>query len=159
MIILIACLIIFFCLAFVARRRFGVLGAALVMGYCLHQMWSSELSLWAQSIVLPSSFVITASTLIELAVILVPSLILFFGGSVYKNKYSRIFGAIGYAAIATVLCIEPLSKSIDLNNIDLFVNNILYYKQYIITFAILAAIVDMLYMYVGSTVKAKMSKH
>ena len=146
MIILIACLVIFFCLAFVAQRRFGVLGAALIMGYCLHQMWSSELSLWAQSIVLPSSFVITASTLIELAVILVPSLILF-------------FGAIGYAAIATVLCIEPLSKSIDLNNINLFVNNILYYKQYIITFAILAAIIDMLYMYVGSTVKAKMSKH
>mgnify|MGYP002888573559 CR=1 FL=1 len=90
MIILIACLVIFFCLAFVAQRRFGVLGAALIMGYCLHQMWSSELSLWAQSIVLPSSFVITASTLIELAVILVPSLILFFGGSVYKNKYSRL---------------------------------------------------------------------
>lgn len=158
MIVIAVLMIVFFSLAFITKRRFGVLAPALIMGYFLQQLWQSDLPAWARMIGLPTDFLIAPVTMLGLVLILLPAVILLFGGPVYKSKRGQICGSIGCAVLAAVLCANPLVNSMVLGGGEV-VANFIDNGKYIITAAAGFAIVDMFYVHVGVPGKSKTAKH
>jgi hypothetical protein len=142
---------ILFSLAYATKRRFGVLGLALAAGYVLQRLWEPNLPEWANLLGLPNEFIISPVTMLGLLVVLLPSLALLFGGPVYKNKRGRLVGSVGYALLALVFCIGPLSNSLAvIGEGKVVFDFVLTYRDIIMTGALLLAVVDMLQVHVGS---------
>lgn len=152
--------VVLFAAAYVTKRRFGVLGAALALGYVLQQLWSQDIAGWARMLQVPNVWVVTPVTLLGVLIILLPSLILLAGGPVYKTKYGRIIGAVGYALLAVVFCLPILSSSLILaGESGAFFTAIQSYRAHILTVAVVCAVVDLLQIHVKAPGKARTAKH
>lgn len=149
LVILLATTILLFALSYVSKRRFGVLGLALAAGYVLQRLWEDHLPAWAQLLGLPNEFIISPVTMLGLLIILLPSLALLLGGPTYKSRRGRLLGSLGYALLALVFCVGPLSHSLAL--IDegrVIFEYVLEYQTYSMTAALIIAVVDMLQIHV-----------
>lgn len=140
-----------FVLAYATKRRFGVMGLALAAGYVLQRLWESKLPEFAKFIGLPNEFIVSPVTILGLLIVLLPSLILLFGGPVYKTIHGRLIGSLGYALLALVFCIGPLSNSFTLmSESKQIFDFVMLYRDYIMTGALVLAVVDMLQVHVRS---------
>lgn len=149
-----------FLLAFLTKRRFGVLGAAVILGYVMQQLWEKELPAWADLLALPDNWIIAPVTILGIVVIMMPSIALLFGGPVYRSKHGRVIGAIGYATLATVCCVSPLVNSLALTGEDAkIIAMVAQYMPFIITAAALLVVVDMFHIHVGIPGKGRPPKH
>ena len=96
-----------FALAYITKRRFGVLGLALCAGSLLSASWTSTLTPWVESqgIVFVSP---PLSAVVSTLLILGPALLLLFGGPTYAGQLQRIAGAIAFAVLSFVFLLQPI---------------------------------------------------
>lgn len=144
--------------AYIAGRRFGVLGLALAAGYVLSRLWEREIVVWAQYLPLESG-VIEPVTIVTLAVILLPSIVLLFGGPRYRTKRGRVVGALLFGCLAAVFSLSAFEHSVLLTESGRDVTDIvLQYQQLILTVALGVSVIDVLYARTGKGDKAS-KKH
>lgn len=101
--IYLACvLVVLFLLAFVMKRRFGVLALVVAVSYMVYQLWAVELDGLMAEMAIPRVD-LPASVVAGLVVICLPSvLVLFLGGPVYRTKRGRLVGSLLYALVVAV---------------------------------------------------------
>lgn len=135
-------LIVLFLLAFVMKRRFGVLGLALAAGSLLSTYWSDAVQafLEEQGITLVQP---PLAGVVAVSLALLPALLLLFGGPVYSSKFQRILGGLLFATMAflvvlpsltTVFVIDPAVRPV--------IDSIAEYKNSILAALIVYATID-----------------
>lgn len=131
-----------FALAFLSRRRFGVLGLALAAGALLASQMTKDLSklIAAHQIpVEPLSAISAASIFLTL----LPALILLLGGPSYKKRNHAIAGAIAFTVMAMLLILGPLTSSLPPDELmEPFVQWVASYSSLLLAIAIGAAVTD-----------------
>jgi len=142
--VFVAVLVILFVLAFLTKRRFGVLGLALAAGAMLSSLWAETLTPFiAQVGVMVDRPPLI--TLVSVALVLLPAVLLLFSGPSYRDMPMRFAGALCFAALALALLVEPLGSALVLTGdskvvYDFFVEN----RVYIVTVGLILALVDLL---------------
>lgn len=110
-----------FALAYTTRRRFGVLGLALLAGSYLAATWTDTVTPAVEQ----AGVVIAApplTTIVAFGLTLLPALVLFINSPVYSSKRSKLIGSLVFSLFAVVLLIQPLGNAlvIDETSQDLF---------------------------------------
>jgi hypothetical protein len=142
--IFIVIIVLLFVLAFITKRRFGVLGLALAAGAMLSELWVGNLT----PIIANAGLVLVQPPLesvVSAGLILLPAILLLFSGPVYKGKPQRIAGAAAFAVLATALLLPPLGSALVIDDTarpvyEFFVQ----YRPVIITVALVYALGDLL---------------
>lgn len=150
----------FFTLAYVTKRRFGVLGLGLAAGMLLAQHASKTL---AEFFVLNSVPVAPFTPLVLATVVLtlLPALLLLIGGPVYSKKLPTIIGAVGFGLLATLLVLGPLTMALPTEDATIrqLLAVIADYESGIITAAIAVAVVDTILQHSKKAAPEKAGKH
>jgi hypothetical protein len=156
-IVFVIVLLILFGLAFFTKRRFGVLGLALAAGSMLSELWATQLTPVVRSagLVVQNPPLIT---LVSVALVLLPALVLLFSGPSYHDTPKRVIGAFLFAALAFALLIEPLGSALVLQDqgrtiYEFFDSN----RVYIVTAGLIIALLDLLSVHTGRA--SKHDKH
>lgn len=134
-----------FLFAFVTKRRFGVLGLALSAGALLSLHWTASLTpfLEAQGITLTRP---ALGEIVQIALILVPPIILLFSGPTYSKMAPRVFGALAFASLALIYTSDILANMLVLDQSSGSVYAFLHEnKSTLIVAGILASVVDVLF--------------
>ena len=137
-------LALLFGLAFVTKRRFGVLGLALAAGAMLSSLWAQTLT----PVIAHAGFTVERPpllTVVSVGLVLLPAVLLLFSGPSYRELPMRVIGAFAFAALAVALLIEPLGSALVLQDegkvvYDFFANN----RVYIVTGGLILALFDIL---------------
>ncbi|HCR55691.1 TPA: hypothetical protein DIV49_01845 [Candidatus Saccharibacteria bacterium] len=138
-----------FGLAYLTKRRFGVLGLALAAGAMLSDLWAQALT----PVIEQTGVMVERpplATLVAIALVLLPAVILLSSGPSYRDMTMRIAGAACFAALAIALLVEPLGSALVLTGeskvvYDFFVQN----RVYIVTAGLVIALVDVLATHTG----------
>lgn len=149
-------------LAYISKRRFGVLGLALAAGYVLSAMWTNLLTHQFTKIGIDLG-VLSPATLVTLLITILPSVLLLFGGPVYRTKKSRLIGSLLYAALAVMCCLGAIGHSLVLMQQEKQLFELLMqYKDIILTVGFALALFDALFTHTilkGGTSRSKKDKH
>ncbi|MDB5186644.1 MAG: conserved rane protein of unknown function [Candidatus Saccharibacteria bacterium] len=134
-----------FIIAFITKRRYGVLGLALAAGAMLSTLWVGDLTpIIAQAglvLIKPPLESVVASTLT-----LLPALLLLTSGPAYHTTFQRVSGALLFAVLATVLLLEPLGSALVIEGTGKDIYNFLVTNRVmIITTCLILAISDILF--------------
>lgn len=137
-------LLALFTLAFFTKRRFGVLGLALAAGATLSGLWAETLTPVIQEAGVRVD-VPPLATLVAVALVLLPSIVLLFSGPSYSSLLMRVVGAFFYAALAAAFLVEPMGSALVLegNTIDVY-QTLLDNRVYIVTAGLIFALFDIL---------------
>lgn len=143
-IVFLAVLIALFIIAYLTRRRFGVLGLALAAGAMLSSLWAESLT----PIISRAGISVDHPpliTVVSVALVLLPAIVLLFSGPSYKKPAHRLIAALLFALLALAFLVEPLGSAFvlsgDSKNIyDFFITN----RVYIVTAGLIIAIFDLL---------------
>ncbi len=143
-IIFIVIALVLFGLAYITKRRFGVLGLALAAGSMISGLWATQLT----PLVRDAGLVIQSPpliTVISVVLVLLPAVLLLFSGPNYHGVSKRIIGAALFAVLAVALLIEPLGSAMILEGdgrtvYEFLANN----RIYIITGGLILALLDVL---------------
>lgn len=143
-IVFIIVIALLFIVAFLTKRRFGVLGLALAAGSMLSGLWAETLTpLIAETGVQVDTPPLI--TLVSVLLVLLPAVILLFGGPTYKEITQRLIGAGLFAALAFALLIEPLGSALVLQGFGRDLYEFFYqYRVYIVTIGLVIALLDIL---------------
>lgn len=135
--------VVLFVAAFLAKRRFGLLGLALAAGSLLSTIWNVDAGLVVASIgFFPSGPLTTAITLG--LIVLLPAIVLLFHGYTYKKLPGRIFGALLFTLLASAFLIEPLGFGLSLEGAGATVYAwLIEYKNVIISIGMVIAVIDL----------------
>ena len=135
---------VLFALAFITKRRFGVLGLALAAGAMLSSLWAQTLT----PIIEQAGVSVSAPpliTLVSVSLVLLPALLLLFSGPSYSKTVPRIVGATAFALLASALLVEPLGSALVLQGDSRQVYELLVqYRVYIVTAGLVLALFDIL---------------
>lgn len=144
LVIILSAAMVLFLLAFVTKRRFGVLGLGLAAGVVLSQLWSVTLTSVLQSQQVPIG-PLSYSTLGQVAIILIPSLLLLIGGPKYHNSKGALVGSLLYAAFAALFIIAPITRDFavagDTSPVFEFIAQ---WQNVLIALGVVLAIIDMI---------------
>lgn len=133
-----------FVIAFITKRRFGVLGLALAAGTVISSYWANDVTTIVRQA--GGDFVLLPlSMLVSIALILLPAVVLLPRGPAYKQQTGRIIGSLAFAALALAFMVEPLGSTLLLTGwerevYEFFVEN----RVYIITAGISFAVFDLI---------------
>jgi hypothetical protein len=146
--VLIGIVIALFLLAFVTRRRFGILGLGLSAGALLASSFSRQLAAFFETNSIGIEGV-SADILARCVLILLPSLLLLLGGPKYTKTIPRIAGSAGYAVMGTLLLFAPLSALIEINGSATrsALQFVAEYQSGLIALGVAAAVVDTIMMH------------
>jgi hypothetical protein len=133
-----------FALAFFTKRRFGVLGLALVAGAMVSSLWVADLT----PVVAQAGFVLIKPPLesvVAASLTLLPALLLLMSGPSYRASWQRVMGALLFAVLAAVLLLEPLGSALIIEGpgeqlYRFFTHN----SVIVITVCVVLALVDLL---------------
>ncbi len=157
--IVLTLLVPLFLLAFITKRRFGVLGLALAAGAMLSNLWTGALT----PIVSQAGFTSDnppLKTIIAVVLVLLPAALLLFSGPSYRSTHLRWFGALAFGLLATVFLIEPVGSAFILTDQNRMVYKWLVENRvYIVTAGLIVAIIDMLSLHTGIGDHPKRKKH
>lgn len=135
---------ILFVVAYVAKRRFGLLGLALAAGALLSTLWVGNLT----PIIASAGVVITEPPLesvVSAALVLLPAILLLFSGPTYKAKIHRIIGATAFTLLATALLLPVFGSALVIDDTARPVYEFfMQYRSVIITIALLYALSDLM---------------
>jgi hypothetical protein len=137
-------LIVLFALAYVTKRRFGVMGLALCAGAVLSAGWATTLTPWvaAQGITFVSP---PLSAVVAALLTLLPAGLLLFSGPTYNGKLLRIAGSAAFALLAAVFLLGPLGEALVWDSASAQVYQFLTNSgNVIVVVGIIAAIADIL---------------
>ena len=136
--------VVLFGLAFMTRRRFGVLGLALTTKSLLSSMWATQLITMIESMNANLSGIAVAGY-VAAALVLLPAVLLLFSGPAYKGTHGRLTGAVLFAIFALILVSAPLGSALVLDDMGRTVYDMLQqYQAYIITAGVALAVLDLL---------------
>lgn len=145
---------ILFGLAYLTKRRFGVLGLALAAGSMLSELWAAQLT----PLVRDAGLVVQNPpliTVVSVVLVLLPAVVLLFSGPSYHETGKRVIGALLFASLAFALLIEPLGSALVLQNEGRTVYEFFSTNQvYIVTVGLIIAVLDLL-----STHTSRAHKH
>lgn len=152
-------LVILFGLAFITKRRFGVLGLALAAGAMLSSLWADKLT----PVIEQAGVVVERpplATIVAATMVLLPAVVLFVSGPMYREMPARLAGAFMFAALAVALLVEPLGSAMLLTGdskkiYDFFVEN----QVFIVTVGLIVAVIDILFTRHPRYGSSKHSKH
>jgi hypothetical protein len=143
-IVFIIVLVLLFGLAFFTKRRFGVLGLALAAGSMLSELWAAQLTPLVRNagLVVQNPPLIT---IVSIALVLLPAVVLLFSGPSYQDMPKRVMGAFLFAALAFALLVEPIGSALVLRAegrtiYEFFDTN----RVYIVTVGLVFAVIDLL---------------
>ena len=137
--------LILFTLAFVSKRRFGLLGLALTAGATLSTMWSYDAGLVISSTGLVPDGPMTNAVALSL-VVLLPAIVLLFHGYKYKDVFSRIIGSLFFTVLALAFLVEPIGFALPLEGTSAYLyNQALSYKDIVISVGVILAVVDLFF--------------
>lgn len=148
--------LVLFGLAFMTRRRFGVLGLALAAGSLLSSMWATPLVAVIEATESGLAGIAVAGY-VAAALVLLPAVLLLFSGPAYRGAYGRVAGAVLFALFALILVAEPLGAALVLDDIGRTIYDALQqYRMYIVTGGIVLAVLDLLAVHAsGGQAKSK----
>ena len=156
-IVFVVVLAVLFGLAYLTKRRFGVLGLALAAGSMLSELWAAQLT----PLVRDAGLVVQNPpliTVVSVVLVLLPAIVLLFSGPSYHDTPKRIIGALLFASLAFALLIEPLGSALVLQNEGRTVYEFFSTNQvYIVTVGLIIAVLDLLSTHTGRA--HKHSKH
>jgi len=134
-----------FVLAFISRRRFGLLGLALAAGSILSTIWSYNAGLLVGAIgIFPSGPLTTAVTLS--LIVLLPAILLLFHGYAYKTVIGRIFGAAVFTLVALAFLVQPLGYALTLEGTGVDIYQWLdSNREVIISIGMIIAVIDLFF--------------
>lgn len=160
LVILAAIALVLFILAFLTKRRFGVLGLGLAAGAVLSQAWGRELGFAMAANQIPVG-PLSYTTAATVALILIPALLLLIAGPKYAKRGYAVIGAVLFALLGTLLLIAPLLM--DLPTTDATIESVLDFvakwQNVLIAGGIALAIVDTLHAQGAKFPGKKHSKH
>ncbi|MGB3946079.1 MAG: hypothetical protein WBK76_04560 [Candidatus Saccharimonadales bacterium] len=143
-IVFVVVLVLLFVLAFMTKRRFGVLGLALAAGSMLSELWADQLT----PLVRDAGLVVQSPPLISIVsvvLVLLPAVFLLFSGPSYQDASRRILGATLFATLAFALLIEPLGSALVLQGDGRMIYEFLEANRvYIVTLGLILAVFDLL---------------
>lgn len=156
-IVFIVVIALLFALAYITKRRFGVLGLALAAGSMISGLWAEKLT----PIISNAGLNVQNPPLIAIVsvvLVLLPAILLLFNGPSYHDMTRRIVGALLFASLAFALLIEPLGSALVLQDLgkevyDFFAQN----QAYIVTVGLVIAVIDLLMTHTSRVHKE--SKH
>ncbi len=138
-------LIVLFVVAYLTKRRFGVLGLALAAGALLSDLWADKLT----PLIADSGVVVERPpllTLVAAGIVLLPAVVLFVSGPVYRKSNERLIGAFLFALLAVALLVEPLGSGLLLSGESKQVYDVIAENRvYIITGGLIIAVIDILF--------------
>ena len=105
--ILLAIATALFAASFFSKRRFGILGLALMAGYVVSGIWNYDAGLIIASTGLVPDGQIT-EVVVTVVLILLPSIFLLFTGYKYKSVFSRAVGSLLFAIFGLGVLIGPV---------------------------------------------------
>lgn len=156
--VLIGLVLVLFIAAYFTKKRFGILGLALIAGSFLSGLWTYEGGLMASVLGFQSGSLTNA--FVAIAIIIAPSLILMVHGYSYSNKIMRVMGSVAYALFAAILLMTPIRMAFDVSDVGseifLFISN--NYKL-LVSGCIIAAIIDVFIAKTASKGANKKGKH
>jgi hypothetical protein len=142
--VLIIFLVILWLLAFMTKRRFGILGLALTAGAYLSSLWSRDMVTLLDSLGLSFATLSTAG-FVAIAIVLLPAFLLLFSGPSYKTTHARIVGATLFTILAVTLIAVPLERAIPLDGAGRFLFELIdRYSVYVITGGVILSLLDVL---------------
>jgi hypothetical protein len=100
-----------FALAYLTKRRFGIVGLALAAGAMLSALWTGSLT----PLIVGAGIEITKpplQSLVAAVVTVAPACVLLFSGPTYKARLQRILGAAAFAVLTVALLLEPLGSAL-----------------------------------------------
>ncbi len=133
-----------FVVAFISKRRFGLLGMALASGSVLSGLWAQ----YAGEI---TSFlgVERASSneaMIGVILIILPAMITLLHGYTYKTLLGRILGALSFAILAVAFLSEPMGYAfVNTGSAGEMVAIFDQYRHWIVGGGIIIAVFDLLF--------------
>ncbi len=137
-------LLLLFGLAYFTKRRFGVLGLALAAGSMLSGLWAEKLTPWVEEV----GLVVERPpliTVVSVALVLLPAILLLFSGPSYRETPMRVLGALLFATLALALLIEPLGSALVLQGESKLVYEWFHENRvYIVTAGLILALFDLL---------------
>jgi len=147
-------------LAFMTKRRFGVLGLSLAAGVVLSQNATNYVSDFYASNTIPVE-PLTYNSAAAITLIILPPLILMFGGPKYSLRKTAVFGAVGFGLLATFFLIGPLTASLppaqsSVRDALLLVSD---WENIIVIVALVLALLDTFLVHGISKSHSKSSKH
>jgi len=146
LLILVVLALSLFTLAFLTKRRYGVLGLGLTAGLVLSQELSKELA----GVMTASDFPVeplTFQSAASMILILAPALALLFAGPKYQDHKLAIAGSVMFAVYGTLLLFGPLTMSLPITDpsvqptIDWIAKN----SSIIISIGVIAAVADLMH--------------
>lgn len=152
--------LILFGLAFLTKRRYGVLGLGLTAGLVLSQEVSkefAELLQYADVPVDPLPFVAAANMIL----ILLPALVLLISGPRYTDRRYAIIGSVLFAVYGVVLLLPALVPNLPLADrtaIQPLISMLAANTSTIIAIGVTAAVVDVMHSH-GKSLSGKKGKH
>lgn len=140
-----AIILVLFVLAFVTRRRFGVIALALLAGSYLAQTWAGHITPYVvQSGINLSSLGVPIIVAVTVVITLLPALILLVNSPKYHGKWQRAIAALAFGLLAGVLLVPTLFSVLPSDQlgrtIDTFVSR---NRTLLITAATILAIIDL----------------
>jgi hypothetical protein len=142
-IIVSALAVILFAAAFLSKRRFGVLGLALLAGGTLSGIWGDTVTFIVEGLGIRSGTP-PLGVIVGAAIVLFPALLLLLSGPTYHRKLQRAVGALAFVLLAVALLLDPLSHALVINGVGKTVYTVLsQYRVTIITACVIFAILDL----------------
>lgn len=144
LVIILGIAVVLFLLAFMTKRRFGVLGLGLAAGVVLSQLWAVTVAAVLESQKVPVD-PLSYSTVGQVAIILIPSLLLLIGGPKYHDKKGALVGSLLYALFATLFIIAPITRDFAVaGDTSPIFDFIAQWQNVLIALGVVLAIIDMM---------------
>ena len=135
--------VVLFAAAFFSKRRFGVLGLALLAGVTLSGLWDETVTMIVAGIGVRSSAP-PLETLVAAAIVVFPALLLLLSGPTYRTAMQRLAGALTFTLLALALLLQPLSQALVITGLGRTVYDMfMQYHATIITACVIFAILDL----------------
>ena len=136
---------ILFALGFITKRRFGILGLALLSGSYLAGAWAGTIVPYVEKTDLNlSSLGVPALALVTVLITLLPALVLLANSPKYRGKWAKVLGSLAFGLLAGVLLTSTLASVLPLDpighTIDTFV---IHNYTLLVTAGIVLSIVDL----------------
>ena len=149
-----------FGIAFLTKRRYGVLGLGLTGGLVLSQQISRDFAAFLRATDVPVE-PLPFATAASLVLILAPALIMLFSGPKYTDQRYAIAGSVLFAVFGTVLLLPSLVPSLPFDDkavVQPLLSTIALNSPLIISAAVIVAVFDMMHAQ-GKSPLGKKSKH
>lgn len=137
-------LAVLFGVAFLTKRRFGVLGLALAAGSILSELWTKDATdlVYGAGVDLVSP---PLSAVVAAVLILLPAVVLLFKGPTNKDMTKRVIGAAAFGLLASAFLLPVLGDALVLEGDGKRIYDlVMEYRSLVITAGLVFAIVDIM---------------